>query len=421
MDTTQYQNIFNYLIQQTLPDSIDTPQQKRKFINLTKHFTVKNNLLYKKDRKNEHYFIKVIQRYEVEPLLYMMHNDPTAGHFATDIMFNKIKSRYYWPQMYEDIRAYVQSCDRCQKRGRPKRNEPLHPIAVHEPFYRIGIDIVGPLPRTKQNNRYIVTAMDYLTKWPEARALQEATAEKVADFIYEDIICRHGCPAKILSDRGTHFNNQVIHLLMERFRINHHYSTPYHPQTNGLVERFNRTLCEILAKLSQDNNEWDTFIAPALFAYRTSKHSTTKIEPFYLVYGRNAKLPVDDQEDSSSNVLDRIRQLVDNVPQIRIQTKERIKQAQIRQKQVHDDKLRKPVTYQIGDKVLYYNAAKEKQWSGKLDPKWKGPYYIHSVLINGSYKLRSEEGRVLTTPVNGNLLKLYHDRQHWEPQLVINN
>ena len=120
-------------------------------------------------------------------------------------------------------------------------------------------------------------------------------------------------------------------------------------------------------------------------------------------------------------MLDRIHQLVDNVPQIRIQAKERIKRAQIRQKQIHDDKLRKPVTYQIGDKVLYYNAAKEKQWSGKLDPKWKGPYYIHSVLINGSYKLRSEEGRVLTTPVNGNLLKLYHDRQHWEPQLVINN
>ena len=129
-----------------------------------------------------------------------MHNDPTAGHFATDIMFNKIKIRYYWPQMYEDIRTYVQSCDKCQKRGKPKRNEPLHPIAVHEPFYRIGIDIVGPLPRTRQNNRYIVTAMDYLTKWPEARALEEATAEKVANFIYEDIICRHGCPAKILSD-----------------------------------------------------------------------------------------------------------------------------------------------------------------------------------------------------------------------------
>src|SRR6266516_4610119 len=170
MDSQQYQNIFNYLSQQTIPTIINTPQQKRKFINSTKHFIIKNNLLYKKKQNNDNYFIKVIQRYELEPLLYMMHNDPTAGHFSTDIMFNKIKFQYYWPQMYEDIRAYVQTCDSCQRRGKSKRSEPLHPISVHDPFFRIGIDIVGPLPRTKQDNRYIVIAMDYLTKWPEARS-----------------------------------------------------------------------------------------------------------------------------------------------------------------------------------------------------------------------------------------------------------
>ena len=174
-----------------------------------------------------------------------------------------------------------------------------------------------------------------------------------------------------------------------------------------------------MAKLSQDTNEWDTFIAPALFAYRTSKHSTTKIEPFYLMYGRNAKLPIDNQGESPSTVIDRIHQLVENVPQIRAQTQEQIKKAQNRQKNLHDNKLKKPVKYQIGEKVLYYNAAKEKQWSGKLDPKWKGHYYIHSVLINGSYKLRNMDGQVLLTPVNGNLLKLYYDRQNWKSQLTI--
>ena len=81
--------------------------------------------------------------------------------------------------------------------------------------------------------------MDYLTKWPEARAISEATAEKVAEFIYEQIICQHGCPQIILSDRETHFNNNMIKRLLEKFNINHLLSTPYHPQTNGLVERFN--------------------------------------------------------------------------------------------------------------------------------------------------------------------------------------
>ena len=156
----------------------------------------------------------------------MFHNDPTAGHFAVDIMFDKIKSRYYWPQMYENIREYIKSCDSCQRRGKYKRNEPLHPIPVHSPFYQIGIDFVGPLPKTKNGNKYIITAMDYLTKWPEAKAIPEATAEQTAIFIYEEIICRHGCSTKILSDRGSHFKNQMIEKLMEKFQIKHLFSTP---------------------------------------------------------------------------------------------------------------------------------------------------------------------------------------------------
>jgi hypothetical protein len=247
MDINQYYNLQLFLSQQHIPDLI--PEQLKQLERQSKYYQLQNNYLYKKDRRSEGNLLKVIKRHELEPLLYMMHNDPTAGHFAVDIMFNKIRTRYYWPQMYEDIRQYVQSCDQCQRRGKSKKNEPLHPIPVDAPFYRIEIDIVGPLPVTERNNRYIIVAIDYLTKWPEARALPDTTADQVALFIYEDIICRHGCPSKILSDRDTHFNNQVVKLLMEKFEIKHNFSTPYHPQTNGLVKRFNRTLCKSLAKL----------------------------------------------------------------------------------------------------------------------------------------------------------------------------
>lgn len=155
------------------------------------------------------------------------------------------------------------------------------------------------------------------------------------------------------------------------------------------------------------------------YLYSTSFICITKIEPFYLVYGRPAKLPIDEQGDSNETINDRIQQLVDNVPQLRINAKERVTKAQEKQKELYHQKLRKIINYEIGDKVLYYNAAKEKQWSGKLDPKWKGPYYIHQVLLNGAYKLRTTDGKVLVTPVNGTLLKLYHDRQNWEPMIVI--
>jgi len=108
--TTTYYNLYNYLNNQQLPNNL-TPQQTTKFINFTKNFIIKNNFVYKIDKRNINNLLRIIKNFEVEPILFMMHNDPTAGHFATDIMFEKIRSRYYWPQMYENIRSYIQVCD----------------------------------------------------------------------------------------------------------------------------------------------------------------------------------------------------------------------------------------------------------------------------------------------------------------------
>ena len=172
----------------------------------------------------------------------------------------------------------------------------MHPIKVEQPFDRIGIDIIGPLFTTNKGNKYIVVATDYLTKWPEARALTNAKASSVVPFFYEDIICKHGCPKELLTDRGTHFVNQMLDSLCEELGVKHKLTTAYHPQTNDLVERFNRTLCETLAKFANENkNDWDDFLPSTLFAYRTKRHSTTQHEPFYLTYGRNATLLIEFQ------------------------------------------------------------------------------------------------------------------------------
>ena len=210
-------------------------------------YVIRNNLLY---RKEENKLLKVIRKYEFEGLMYIAHDHELSGHFGIDATYERVKEKYYWKGMRRDIEIYVKSCDSCQRRGKPIGKHELNVIKVKEPFYQIGIDVVGPLPITERNNRYIVTAMDYFTKWPEARALETADAKEIARFIYEDIICRHGCPKKILSDRGSHFNNKLVELLMEEFQIKHNFSTPYHPKTNGLIERFNKTLCESLAKLN---------------------------------------------------------------------------------------------------------------------------------------------------------------------------
>ncbi|GET59987.1 uncharacterized protein K02A2.6-like [Rhizophagus irregularis DAOM 181602=DAOM 197198] len=203
---------------------------------------------------------------------------------------------------------------------------------------------------------------------------------------------------------------------LERCGINHRLSTPYRPQTNGLVERFNKTLCEGLAKLGEE--DWDKHIPSVLFAYRTKKQSSTRIKPFYATYGRRAKLPLD-RDENKITLANRVKILIEELPVIRRKIKENVKEAQEKQKQQHDKRgIRKP-KFEIGEKVLLYEAWREKQWSGKLQSKWKGPYLIHEEFGNGAYKLKELDGRILKTPQNGEWLKKFYDRREFTPKIVI--
>src|SRR6185369_8880835 len=162
MDPIHYNNLYNYLTDQQFPLEFSKIKQQQ-LEKQAKYFQIINHLLFKVTPNKK---IRVLRKMELEPVLYMFHDDPTAAHATERKMMDKIRERYYWPQMYEDLRTYVKSCDICQRRGRNKRNEPLHPIPVGEPFHQIGIDFVGPLQRSSSNNRYIIVAVDYLTKWP---------------------------------------------------------------------------------------------------------------------------------------------------------------------------------------------------------------------------------------------------------------
>ena len=349
----------------------------------------------------------VIRDEELEGFMYLIHDHELSAHFGIRATQDKAKEKYYWKKMDKDIEKYVKSCEQCQKRGKPSSKYELNSIEVKEPFYQIGIDFVGPLPSTKRRKRYIIVAMDYFTKWPEAKAVTRDTAEEAAKFLYEDIICRHGCPQRIISDRGTHFKNKLIESLTERFNIEHKFSTSYHPQTNGLVERFNKTLCEALAKLSTDK-DWDEKIPSVLFAYRNKVQSLTKVKPFYLVYGRRARFL--DEEFQGE---ERLVELIEALPEARRLAKDKILESQIKQKNYHDNKVKNNQRFTFGEKVLKFEASRENSKSGKLDDKWKGPYLIHNVYDNDVYKIKTLDGKIFKTPVNGILLKVYYDRKDW--------
>ena len=131
--------------------------------------------------------------------------------------------------MGTDIKNFVRSCETCQRTDRQITKQPLHPIKVGQPFDKIVIDLVGPCKVTKKRNRYIAVAIDPLTKWPEAKAIPNKEASIIAKFIFEEIICRYGCPKELQSDQETEFTAQVIEELITQFRIKHKFLSPYHP------------------------------------------------------------------------------------------------------------------------------------------------------------------------------------------------
>ena len=211
--------------------------------------------------------------------------------------------------MYEEVKRYIQSCHQCQVHARSAKQNELYPISISVSWERVRIDFIGPLPETEQGNRYIIMAIDYFTRWPEARAVPQANAQNAAKFIYEELICRHSTINIIHSDQRTHFVNKTISDLMKRFDMKHHKVTAYHPQANGLVERFNETLKKTLAKLSEEFDQWDDLIPPALFAYRSSPINSIGVPPAFLEYGRIMRFPM--AQLPGETIWQRVKQLIE--------------------------------------------------------------------------------------------------------------
>jgi hypothetical protein len=168
---------------------------------------------------------------------------------------------------------------------RKKTDDVLHPIPIVAPWYHVGIDLVK-MPKSKSGNSYILSLVDYFTKWPEAIAIPDKKAETIASSLYK-IFLTMGFPAIYSSDQGREFVNSVMSSLIEKTNAVHRISTAYHPQTNGLVERFNQTIQQMILKIcNEDQNDWDIFLPELLFSYRTMVHKTTKQTPFSVMFGR---------------------------------------------------------------------------------------------------------------------------------------
>ena len=195
-----------------------------------------------------------------------------------------------------DVKRFCASCDLCQRTA-PKgmvRKVPLqNPPLIDTPFRRVAIDLIGPIsPASGSGKKYILTMVDYASRYPEAVALKGVETERVAEALVA-IFFRVGVPAEVLSDRGTQFTSAVMKEVSRLLGLTQLHTTPYHPQGNGLVERFNGTLKNMLRKMCEEKpSDWDRYLPAVLFAYREAPQDIVGFSLFELLYGRTVRGPV---------------------------------------------------------------------------------------------------------------------------------
>lgn len=361
----------------------------------------------------------VIPESLTESIISEMHSaEFGGGHLGLDKTYDKIRTRYFWFNMYKDVANFLEKCDVCQSRKMKKHRLPMQDMPIPEyPFEIVGIDCCGPFPETANGNKYVVTIIDHFSSWPEAYATKDKTAETMGRLLLEEFIPRHSCPRIILSDRGGEFVNGLISLLLKRMKVCHIKTSPYHPQTNGKTERFHRYMNDFLAKyVQQQQYTWDTYLPGMLMAYRTSVNDTTLHTPFFIVNGRDPVLPLDTLltpklkymgEDYVPCMLQRLHICYSDVKQNMADAREKNKRRL--------EKQAKDLAYEPGDAVFYYIPSLGGNTSSKLAIHWRPFYRIVEKISPVLYKIKHQQSGKAKI-VHAENLRPAHPEAEWDKE-----
>ena len=267
--------IFKYIEEGTLPAD---PDQAHRLVLENSHFHVIDGLLCHTNPDLPDVLRLIVPDCLKSTLLRESHTGRFTGHFAERKLYATLRTKYWWKGMRSDVRAYCRSCIACVSRKGPgrKTRAALQPIPVGGPFHTVGVDILQ-LPKSSRGNKYAIVFMGYLTKWPEVVATRDQSAETIARLFVEHIVGRHGVPEQLLSDRGANFLSSLmleVCKLMGTTKVN---TSGYHPQCDGLFERFNGTLTTMLSKcVEKKGRDWDAHLPYLLFAYHVAVQESTQ-------------------------------------------------------------------------------------------------------------------------------------------------
>ncbi len=315
-----------------------------------------------------------------EMLFQAAHCDPMAGHLGQSATLNRLMTCFFWPGIHENVRRWCAACRECQLVNPPASPKaPLRPLPLMQvPFERIGMDLIGPLERSARGHRFALVIVDYATRYPEAVALRNISAKSVAEALFS-MISRVGIPKEILTDQGTAFMSRTIRELYELLGIKSVRTSVYHPQTDGLVERFNCTLKTMIRKfVHEDAKNWDKWLEPLLFAVREVPQASTGFSPFELLYGRQPRGVLDvlretweEGPSGSKNEIQHVLDLRTKLHTLGQLSMDNLLQAQDKQSRLYNRGTRLR-NFASGDKVLVLLPTS----SSKLLAKWQGPFEV---------------------------------------------
>ena len=332
-----------------------------------------------------------------QEFMAIAHSGMTGGHLGRRKTAAAVQSRVYWPTWSSEVDLFVKQCATCSRyhRGALPRRAPMQMPLVGEPWERVSVDVTGPHPKSTRGNRFIITVVDHFTKWAEAIPVANHTAPVVARALMNHVFSKFGAPLQLLTDRGPEFESELFTQLMRWMEIDKLRTTAYKPSTNGVVERFHRTLNSMLGKVVSDSQrDWDERLPLVMAAYRASPHSSTGMSPNRLFLGRENRMPLDlvmglpiTESNDVENLDQYVAEMMERAEEAYGRAREHLQAAAERRKTDYDIRV-KEQKFKVGDWVWYYYP---RRYQGK-SPKWQknyiGPYLVVRVIEPANYVLQ---------------------------------
>lgn len=363
----------------------------------------------------------VVPKSKIRELLLLAHDHPTAAHLGRRKTLFRLSSRFTWPYMRRDVADYVRSCLLCQqyKSSNQLPGGLMKPTLVYEPWNTVGIDLTGPLPKTRRGNLYILVVIDYFTKWIELFPLPNTQAKTIAQIFLDEVICRFGFPVRLISDNGVQFLSTIFTNVCHSLGIKHQRTPLYHPQSN-LCERVNRTLKPLLAALAHhDHKSWDLKLAQIAFALRTAPSDSTDQSPAFLMFGRQPRHPLDfnlppppslTTPPTTDDISTYRQRLAADLLPAYASTRELLDIAHQRQARQYNQHHRS-LQFEPGDLVWVtaLSGIAMGKWRGKkFSPRREGPYRVVERLSSLIYSLEHTLTHKSLKPIHISRLQPYY-------------